>query len=91
MTKKLIPGKKKALVYKKSSGFKMKSSPTKQMGHMGAVMGTGSGSGMTRMGMPSQDMLGLDPRKNSSGTTQMGMPSQNMLGLKKNRKARVRL
>ena len=38
------------LKLKKSKGFKMKS-PIKQMGHMGAIMGTGS-SGIDAMGMP---------------------------------------
>ena len=50
----------------KSSSFQ-KNAPTKQMGHMGAIMGTGSNS-MSMMGMPNQNMggspPGLKPRTN---------------------------
>tara|TARA_R110002074_G_scaffold343433_1_gene513867 strand:+ start:41 stop:259 length:219 start_codon:yes stop_codon:yes gene_type:complete len=66
MPKKLIPGSKRTPVYKKSSGFKMKN-PIKFMGHMGAIMGTGS-SGIPTMGMPNQNIggspRGLKPRTN---------------------------
>ena len=38
MPKELIPGEKKTAVYKKSSGFKMKSSPAKILGKKASAM-----------------------------------------------------